>query len=314
MTIRLFRSNAATQYDYDAEHPESSDRIYAIEDQLLASGIESICEHADAVAASKAILNLAHDPHYVEDLIKKGSEVKEGEQVWLDQDTCLTHTTLDAALLSAGAGCNAVDWVMSGTMRRGFCLTRPPGHHALYDKAMGFCFFNNIAVAARYALQQYNLQRVAIVDFDVHHGNGTEHIVEGDERILFCSSYQHPFYPHRGASTPASNIITVPLDAGTNGAEFRESVAHWFEALKRFKPELILVSAGFDAHAQDPMAHLRLVEEDYYWITQRLIDVADTHCDGRVVSMLEGGYDGSALGRSVVAHLKAMSAKNIVAV
>ena len=227
-------------------------------------------------------------------------------QVWVSDETVMTPETLSAALYAAGAGVEAVDWVMNGEDRQGFCMVRPPGHHALRDSAMGFCIFNNIAVAAKYAVKQYALKRVAIVDFDVHHGNGTEDIVGGDRHIMMCSSFQHPFYPHSGAPISASNILIAPLDAGATGEQFRSRVSYWFEALRNYQPELILISAGFDAHAEDGMAHIRLREDDYKWISYELRKVADECCQGRIVSTLEGGYSLSALGRSVVAHLKGL--------
>ena len=303
------------------DHPESPDRLFAIDDQLLASGLDMICEHADAKPIADAYLTLAHDPYYVKSVFEHAAQANfsdhkktlySGEDqaiVWLDEDTGLMRHTLKAALESAGAGCDAVDWVMKGEDRQAFCATRPPGHHATYDSAMGFCIFNNIVIASRYALQTYQLKRVAIVDFDVHHGNGTEQIVAGDQRIMLCSSFQHPYYPHSGIPVSASNILAVPLDAGTTGETFREKVTHWFNALRHFQPELIFISAGFDAHAEDPMAHLRLVEDDYLWISQQLKMIAEDVCHGRIVSMLEGGYDLSALGRSVVAHIKGLTHK-----
>ena len=319
MTIKIFRGKHGTKHDLGNEHPESPDRLFAIDDQLLSSGLEMICEHGDATPIPEAYLSLAHDPYYIKSVFDRAAQVSFSDDektmyagettptAWLDEDTGLMKHSLTAALESAGAGCNAVDYVMAGTERQAFCATRPPGHHATYDSAMGFCVFNNIVLAARYALQNYNLQRVAIVDFDVHHGNGTEQIVAGDQRIMLCSSFQHPFYPHSGAPVSASNILAVPLEAGITGDVFREKVQHWFNALSNFQPQLILISAGFDGHAEDPMAHLRLVEDDYFWISQALRRVADSCCEGRIVSMLEGGYDLSALGRSVVAHLKGLS-------
>ena len=313
MTIRIFRGKASIKHDVDRTHPESPDRLFAIDDQLLASGLEMVCEHADATPIAKAYLTLAHSPTYIDEVFAQAAKIDEAapsngqDVVWLAEDTGLVKGSLTAALESAGAACLAVDWVMQGHDRQGFCATRPPGHHATYDSAMGFCIFNNITIAARYALQTYALKRVAIVDFDVHHGNGTEHIVAGDQRIMMCSSFQHPFYPHSGSPVLASNILSVPIDAGATGEVFRNKVAHWFAALTHFKPELILLSAGFDAHAEDPMAHLRLTEDDYYWLSVELKKVADTCCEGRIVSALEGGYDMSALGRSVVAHLKGLA-------
>lgn len=318
MTLRIYRGKHGTKHDIGSEHPESPDRLFAIDDQLLASGLDMVCEHVDAKPIAQAYLSLAHDPYYVKSVFESAAQVdysdnektlyaeEKNATVWLDEDTGLMRHSLAAALESAGAGCEAVDWVLEGSDRQAFCATRPPGHHATYDSAMGFCIFNNIVIAARYALQNYHLKRVAIVDFDVHHGNGTEQIVAGDQRIMLCSSFQHPFYPHSGSPVLASNILSVPLEAGTTGEVFRQKVQYWFDALRNFQPELIFISAGFDAHAQDPMAHLRLVEDDYFWLSQQLKQVANVCCNGRIVSMLEGGYDLSALGRSAVAHLKGL--------
>ena len=303
MTVRMFRGKDCLHHDVGHDHPESPDRLYAIDDQLLASGLEMTCHHADAKPCKKEHLVLAHDPYYVDSIFERSPKTG---LVWVEDDTGMTPITLSAALYAAGAGIDAVDWVMDGEDRQAFCAVRPPGHHAEYASAMGFCLFNNIAVAARYALKQYDLSRVAIVDFDVHHGNGTENIIAGDERIMMCSSFQHPFYPHSGAPVSASNILGVPLDAGATGEAFREKVSYWFDALKNYKPELILISAGFDAHAEDHMAHLRLREDDYKWISAELRKVADACCHGRIVSTLEGGYNHSALARSVVAHIKGL--------
>jgi acetoin utilization deacetylase AcuC-like enzyme len=304
MTLRIFRGKDCPNHDVDPEHPEHPDRLYAIDDQLLSSGVEMICEHADAQMATREQLSLAHDPYYVESIFKRSPETG---IVWLEQDTGMMPASLNAALYAAGAGCDAVDWVMAGNDRQGFCAVRPPGHHAEYDNAMGFCIFNNIAVAARYALQKYELSRVAIVDFDVHHGNGTENIVAGDKRILMCSSFQHPFFPNTGSPVSASNILSVPLAAGDSGLEFREGITYWFDALLNYQPELILISAGFDGHAEDHMGQLRLREDDYRWVSQKLKHIAEKVCHGRIVSTLEGGYNLSALGRSVVAHLKGLN-------
>jgi acetoin utilization deacetylase AcuC-like enzyme len=213
-----------------------------------------------------------------------------------------------AALHAAGAGVQAVDAVMGGEAPTAFCAVRPPGHHACRDQAMGFCLFNNVAIAAHHAMARHGLERIAIVDFDVHHGNGTEDIFAGDARVLMCGIFQHPFYPHSGTPARADNMVNVPVAAYTGGAEVREIVTRiWLPRLEAHRPQLILVSAGFDAHREDELGQLRLVEADYAWITNQLMQVADRHAQGRVVSMLEGGYDLSALGRSVVAHIRELA-------
>ncbi|RDV25503.1 histone deacetylase family protein [Alteromonas aestuariivivens] len=303
MTLCIFRGRDCVRHDVSGEHPESPDRLYAIDDQLLASGLDMACEHIDAQPATREELMLAHDPGYIDSLYQQSPGAG---TLWLDADTGMTPVSLSAALYAAGAGLQAVDWSMAGTTRRAFCLVRPPGHHAESAKAMGFCLFNNVALAARHALVNHGLQRVAIVDFDVHHGNGTEHILGGDARVLMCSSFQYPLYPNCGELKPADNLLSVPLAAGTEGQEYRRKVAGWFDALREFSPQLILVSAGFDGHAQDPLAQLRLREDDFKWLGFELGRLADECCEGRVVSMLEGGYDLSALGRSVVAYLKGL--------
>jgi acetoin utilization deacetylase AcuC-like enzyme len=216
--------------------------------------------------------------------------------------------TLQAALRSAGAGCFATDLVMRGEVQNAFCAIRPPGHHAERAKAMGFCFFNNIAVAARHALEAWGLSRVAIIDFDVHHGNGTEEIFAGDSRVLMAGIFQHPFYPYCGAENPAPNMCNVPMPAGTRGEEFRQVVYDiWLPRLREFKPEMIFISAGFDAHYEDDMASMGLVESDYAWVTEQIKQVAGEFSNGRIVSLLEGGYVLSALARSVTTHIKVLA-------
>jgi acetoin utilization deacetylase AcuC-like enzyme len=225
----------------------------------------------------------------------------------VDGDTVMSIGTLDAALRASGAGVFGVDLIMKKEANPVFCSVRPPGHHAEYAKAMGFCLFNNIAVAAAHALESYGIERVAIVDFDVHHGNGTEDIFKDDERVLFCSSFQHPFYPFTGHASDTKNLVDVPLSAATKGPEFREAITeHWLPALSDFKPQFIFISAGFDAHILDDMSSLQLSEADYGWITQELSAIADRHAEGRILSMLEGGYEPGALARSVISHLKAL--------
>ena len=292
------------RHEIGAHHPESPARLYAISDQLIAAGIEPFLLHRDAEPATREQIERVHDAAYVDEVFAAAPE--EG-LVWLDGDTAMNAYTLEAALHAAGATVQAVDMLMSGDARRAFCAVRPPGHHAERDTAMGFCIFNNIAVGAAHAISAHGLERIAIVDFDVHHGNGTENIFSGDNRVLFCSSFQHPFYPGSGAGETAANVVNCPLPAMTNGADFRATVrAHWLPALEAFEPQLILVSAGFDGHLEDDMAEMQLREPDYEWVTLEICDLADRHAGGRVVSALEGGYDLSALGRSVAAHIRAM--------
>jgi acetoin utilization deacetylase AcuC-like enzyme len=226
----------------------------------------------------------------------------------LDADTLINRFTWQAALAAAGAAVAATDAVIAGELANAFCAVRPPGHHAARAQAAGFCFFNNIAIAARYALERHGLKRVAVVDFDVHHGNGTEDILSGDDRVLMVSFFQHPFYPHSGTENPASNMVNIPVPAYTKGMEVRELIdMHWVPRLEAFKPEMIFISAGFDAHREDDMGQMGLTEQDYSWITYRIREIAARHAQGRIVSCLEGGYDLSSLSRSVEAHLRVLA-------
>lgn len=304
MAITLFSHFSCLRHIAGEDHPEQPARLNAINDQLIRSGLEYVVQQRDATPADKQQLALAHCKLYVEEVFAK----EPGDShVWLDPDTQMMKHSLEAALHAAGAGINAVDLVMQDANQQAFCSVRPPGHHATRDQAMGFCIFNNVAVAALHALKQHGLERVAIVDFDVHHGNGTEDIVSGDERILFCSSFQFPLYPNTGETASASNIENLPLPALCKPAIWREQItAHWLARINAFKPQLILVSAGFDGHREDDMAQFLLTEDDYHWVAQQIKQLADAHCDGRVVAMLEGGYALSALGRSVVAFLKGL--------
>lgn len=312
MSITLFSHPECALHQVDDEHPESPARINGINDQLIASGIDLFVTHKDASLIDIDTLKHTHSEAYIDDLLQKdqqlqaNSESSTSPHIMLDDDTVMMAGSLQAARRAAGAVVDAVDEVMGSGNKRAFCAVRPPGHHALRDRAMGFCLLSNIAIAAHYAQRQYNLQSIAIVDFDVHHGNGTEDIVQGDPHITLFSSYQKDFYPFPDASAAKSNVIHTPLPAGSSGAEFRQAVTPWFDQLEQLQPQLIFISAGFDAHNEDPMAHLRLNESDYIWITQRLVTIANTHCEGRIVSVLEGGYDISALGRSVVAHIKVL--------
>jgi acetoin utilization deacetylase AcuC-like enzyme len=226
----------------------------------------------------------------------------------IDPDTSACPDTWQAVLRAAGAAVAATDAVLDGDAASAFCAVRPPGHHATRDQAMGFCFFNNVAIAARHALDRRGLKRVAIVDFDVHHGNGTEDIIAGDERVLMASIFQHPLYPFSGAVPLGTNMVNVPVPPYTRGAEVREMIeAMWMPRLEAFRPQMVFVSAGFDAHRDDELGQLGLVEADYEWITRRIKDVADRHAKGRIVSCLEGGYALGALARSVAVHLRVLA-------
>ncbi|WP_346838589.1 histone deacetylase family protein [Microbulbifer sp. SAOS-129_SWC] len=304
MSIGFISSPACAGHNMGDEHPESPARLSAIHDQLLSSGLDFVLRHFDAPAASRAQLELVHDADYVESIFARAPQ--QGIER-LDEDTCMNPGSLDAALHAAGAAVSAVDRVMAGEVPAAFCAVRPPGHHAEHDKAMGFCLFNNIAIAAAHARKHYGLERIAIVDFDVHHGNGTEDFVKGRDGYLLCSSFQSPFYPFTGTGDLPDNIINSPLDAGAGGAELKRVVEErWLPALEQFRPQLLCISAGFDGHVEDAMAQLRFTEDDYRWITDVMHELAGRHADGRIVSCLEGGYALSALGRSVVAHLKGL--------
>lgn len=302
MPVALISHPDCLLHDMGAGHPECPQRLYAINDQLIASGLEPLLLHHDAPLASREQLQRVHDVAYVQSVFDRAP----GEgRVFLDPDTSMNPHSLNAALRAAGAVALGVDLVMAGPIRAAFCPVRPPGHHAERDRAMGFCIFNNVAVGAAHAMAVHGLQRVAIVDFDVHHGNGTEDIFRDDPRVLLCSSFQHPYYPFSGGDTHSDHIVNVLLPAGTDGAGFRQAVgAAWLPALEAFRPELVLISAGFDGHHEDDMADLNLIERDYAWITAEVRAVAERHCAGRIVSTLEGGYALHALGRSVAAHLR----------
>ena len=284
-------------------HPEQPARLQAISDRLIASGLDMVLRHVEAPAATDQQLQAVHERRYLDAL---DAQLPVKGVAWVDGDTAMNRHSLRAARLAAGAVVRAVDLVFEGELKRAFCAVRPPGHHAERDRAMGFCFYNNIAVGARHALDVHGVERIAIVDFDVHHGNGTEHIVADDSRLLFCSTFQHPFYPHSGYDSAADNVLNITLAQGDGGEAFRRAVSEsWLPRLEAFRPQLLLVSAGFDAHQADEMAGLKLVDEDYRWVTERLCEIADRHCEGRLVSSLEGGYNLDALARSVEAHLKA---------
>ncbi len=286
-------------------HPECPARLDAINDRMIAAGLDIYLEYHDAPMARMEELLRAHSRRHIETI--EDSEPQHGI-VHLDADTAMGPGTWKAALRSAGSGVLATDLVMQGKVATAFCSVRPPGHHAERSRPMGFCFFNNIAVAAMHAIEVWGVQRVAIVDFDVHHGNGTENIFAGNGKVLMVGTFQHPFYPYCGTEHPAANMVNVPLPAGTHGDVFRQVVSDiWMPRLREFAPELIYISAGFDAHYEDDMASLGLLESDYAWVTQQIKDVAALSAQGRIVSMLEGGYALSALGRSVVAHVKVLA-------
>lgn len=302
------------KHEMGPDHPECPERLAAIEDRLIASGLDVALTRVEAPIASLDELELAHERMHIAALRGLCATLADDEAAGgpryaaIDPDTSMNIATWDAILRSAGAAMAATDAVIAGELQNAFCAVRPPGHHAMRSRAMGFCFINNVAVAAKYALERHGLRRVAIVDFDVHHGNGTEDIIAGDERILMASFFQHPFYPNTGEIPSADNMVNLPVPAYTKGLEIRELVeTYWMPRLEAHRPEMIFISAGFDSHREDDMGQLGLVEADYAWITERLMDVARRHGKGRIVSCLEGGYNLSALGRSVEAHVRVLA-------
>jgi acetoin utilization deacetylase AcuC-like enzyme len=293
------------KHEMGAYHPERPARLSAIEDQLIACGLGAHLERHEAPLATDEQLSRVHPIAYVRAIRELAPS--EGT-VHLDPDTAMNPWSLRAALRAAGAAVLAVDLVLEKKVTAAFCAVRPPGHHACRARPMGFCIFNNVAVAARHALHAHGLERVAIIDFDVHHGNGTEDIFQGDEQVLMASIFQHPFYPYSGTDEPAPNMHNVPLAAGAGSKELQKAVRErWLPALDAFKPQLVLFSAGFDAHAEDDMAMLRFNDGDYAWVTREVKALAERHAKGRMVSVLEGGYALSALGRSVMQHLRVLA-------
>ncbi|WP_295534669.1 histone deacetylase family protein [uncultured Pseudacidovorax sp.] len=297
-------------------HPECPERLDAIEDRLLVTGVADALErHDDDIPlATLAQITRAHSATHMETLEALSQRLVADAPAGgpahapVDPDTSLCRGTLLAARRAAGAAIAATDAVMAGRLQNAFCAVRPPGHHACREQAMGFCFLNNVAIAARHALDEHGISRVAVVDFDVHHGNGTEDILAGDPRVLMVGIFQHPFYPFSGTDHPADNMVNVPIPAYTRGMDVREMIeAVWMPRLEAFRPELVIVSAGFDAHREDDLGQLGLNENDYVWITSRIREVADRHAKGRIVSLLEGGYNLDALARSVEAHVRVLA-------
>ncbi|HZX70417.1 MAG TPA: histone deacetylase family protein [Rhodanobacter sp.] len=304
--LRLYTHPACLQHDPGPGHPEQPARLRAVL-QALDRDHFRVLDRIEAPRATREQLLRVHCADHVERIL--GSAPAQGESCRLDADTIMSSGSVEAALRAAGALVAAVDMVLGGAAERAFCAVRPPGHHATADQAMGFCLFNNIAVGAAHALAAHGLKRVAIADFDVHHGNGTQAIFEHEPRVLFASSHQAPLYPGTGDEDECGigNIVNRTLSPGSGSHEFR---ALWSDVLlprlDAFKPQLVLVSAGFDAHRSDPLADLRLDDADYAWITERLLGVARRHADGRLVSTLEGGYDLTALASSTSAHVQAL--------
>ncbi len=290
------------KHDTGQGHPENSRRLAAIEDRFVESGLFDVLSCVDAPKVSREQLLRAHSRQHIETV--ETTSPSSG-YAHLDPDTVISPDSLDAARRAAGAAVAAVDLVIGGKASSAFCGVRPPGHHAESDRAMGFCLFNNIAVGAAHALHEHGLEKIAILDFDVHHGNGTEDIFKDESRVLFCSTFQHPFYPFTALLDDAPNRVNVPLEATATGTEFRAAVVeHWLPALREFRPEMIFVSAGFDAHRDDDMSSVRLSDADFRWVTEKIVEIAAATASGRIVSMLEGGYELNSLARCVEAHVR----------
>jgi acetoin utilization deacetylase AcuC-like enzyme len=303
MATLLFSHPDCVAHDTSPGHPERSARLTAVLKALDAPEFQPLIRREAPKADLDAIARV-HDPDYVREIL---NAVPDREYVALDADTIMSPRSGEAALRAAGALVAAVDAVLAGEAANAFCAVRPPGHHATFDRAMGFCLYNNVAIGALHALDAHGLQRVAVVDFDVHHGNGTQDVAERDPRVFFASTHQYPAYPGTGmaSETGQGNVVNAPLDPGTGSAGFRSAFSgRIIPALAAFKPELILISAGFDAHARDPLANLALTEDDFAWATREILAVADACCAGRVVSTLEGGYDLEALAASAIAHVR----------
>ena len=293
-------------YDHDTGegHPETALRLSVIEDKLLSSGLSDFLRNVDAPEVTHAQLLRAHSAEY---LAMIEAVMPQKGYLRLDPDTVVSPATLQAAKRAAGAVIAAVDMIMSGELENAFCSVRPPGHHAESDRALGFCIYSNLAVGVKHALEAYGLKKVAVVDFDVHQGNGTEDILIGNDRVLYCSIFQHPFFPYTPLPENSEQVVSVPLDAGAKSAEFRAAVTdHWLPALQGFRPEMIFVSAGFDAHRDDDMSYVSLTDADFRWVIEQIVHMAGISASGRVVSVLEGGYELHSLARCVEAHIRVL--------
>ena len=292
------------RHDTGEGHPENARRLSAIEDQFVSTGLFDVLRYYEAPEVTREQLLRVHTPGHLETI---ESMMPASGYARLDPDTVISPETLGAARRAAGAVVAAVDLIMSGEMEDAFCCVRPPGHHAESGQAMGFCLYNNIAVGAAHALEVYGLKKVAVVDFDVHQGNGTEEIFMNDQRVLFCSTFQHPFFPYTPLLENAANRVNVPLEATAKSAEFRAAVNdHWLPALEQFQPEMVFISAGFDAHRDDEMSHVSLTDDDFRWVSEKIVRVAAASAAGRMVSVLEGGYDLNSLARCVETHVRVL--------
>jgi acetoin utilization deacetylase AcuC-like enzyme len=309
MTTAYITHADCLRHEMGGGHPECPDRLRSVNEHMRTTGLLENLHCLQAPLAAADDLKRVHGADYV-DLIFDNAP-SEG-YVQLDPDTAMNPHSLAAARRAAGAGLMAVDEIMAGRCQNAFCAVRPCGHHATQTRSMGFCIFNNIGVAAAYALEEKGLQRVAVIDFDVHHGNGTEDmfsVAKWHPKVLMASFFQHPFYPYSGTASAAPNMVNVPLAAGSGGAAARRAVTQdWLPALDAFRPQMLFISAGFDAHREDLLGGMALEDADYVWLTQELMAVAEKHAGKRIVSMLEGGYNLAALGRSAAAHVKTLAA------
>ncbi len=304
MPTALITHSECHIHDTGDGHPETARRLSAINDHLVVTGLADILRHVEAPEVTQEQLLRVHTKEHLETI---ESMIPETGYARLDPDTVISHGSLDAAQRAAGAVVKAVDLVMDENYDSAFCAVRPPGHHAERQQAMGFCLFNNIAVGAAHALATKELKKVAIVDFDVHHGNGTEDIFKRDERVLFCSTFQHPFFPYTPLLENTTNRVSVPLVAAAKGEEFRNAVTNfWVPTIQAFQPEMIFISAGFDAHRDDDMSSVSLTDADFVWVTEQIVQLANTFAGGRMVSVLEGGYELKSLARCVDAHLRVL--------
>lgn len=307
MTIAIISHKDCVLHEAGEMHPEQPARVEVIQAALERYDFHPPAKFYEAPLATREQLINVHDETYVDWIF---SIAPKHDFIGIDADTWMNPYSLKAALRAAGSVPFAVDLIMKGEAEAAFCNVRPPGHHAERDKAMGFCFFNNVAIGVRHAVLQHKLKRIAIVDFDVHHGNGTQDIFQNDKNVLYCSSFEHPFYPGYEPEMDNEHILSVPLEAGTKGELFRDKVqSAWFDKIAAFQPDFIFFSAGFDAHADDPLADLGLTEHDYVWLTTQIAKIAKVHCDGRIVSVLEGGYNLKALAQCAPAHVNALVVK-----
>lgn len=291
-------------HDTGEGHPENARRLSVIEDKFISTQLSDFIRSIDAPEVTQPQLLRVHSAEHLANM-----EVMMPKQgyVRLDQDTVISPGTHKAAKRAAGAVVHAVDLLMSNKLDNAFCGVRPPGHHAERNRALGFCIYNNIAVGAAHAMEEHGLSKVSILDFDVHQGNGTEDIFIGDERVLYCSIFQHPFFPYTTPPENSDRVVSIPLEATAKSSEFRSAVTdHWLPALERFKPQMIFVSAGFDAHRDDEMSYVCLTDADFRWVIEEIMQVAETHASGRVVSVLEGGYETHSLARCVESHMRVL--------